>query len=106
MAGSIYGDMLGLSQQTYGSTLQGYANALSGAQASAGNIAGGYGSLLSQQQAAQQPIIQGYGQLGQQVQGTIQGVEASQRQAIADSYAQQQGQAQQQLINSAWGTRR
>lgn len=48
-------------------------------------------------------INQGWGQLGQNIQGTIQGITASQQQAINDAYAAQQGQATQGLISAGLG---
>lgn len=55
-------------------------------------------------QNAQQGIIQGgYNNLTQDVLGGIQGIDASQRQAINNQYAQAQGAASQQLINRGLG---
>lgn len=62
-----------------------------------------YNRIGQGQQGAQQNIAQGYGNLQSAVQGTIQGIDASQRQAIADSYAQQSGAVGQGLVSRGLG---
>ena len=66
-------------------------------------ITGGYADTLGRIGQQANNIQQGYGQLNQQVQGTIQGIDASQRQAINDAYAQQRGATHQGLISSGLG---
>jgi hypothetical protein len=80
-----YNDYMQLNQNSYCQILQ------------------GYNSLQSQQMAAQGQITQGYQNLQNQVLGGIQGVQASQLQAIQDVYAQQEGASQQQAINAGLG---
>lgn len=80
-----------------------YQQALSNAQTQYSQISAGYNALLASQQAAEAQTIGGYNTLSNQVQGAIQGVTASQSQAIKDVYTQQSGQQQQQLINSGLG---
>ncbi len=80
-----------------------YRNALSLNQQNYGNILSGYQQTAGRQQTAQQAIEGGYGNLYNTVQGTIQGIGASQAQAIRDAYAQQSGTSAQQLINSGLG---
>jgi hypothetical protein len=80
-----------------------YQDALQANQQNYQNVLQGYQQTLRDQQAAQQPILQGYRDLQSQVAGTIQGVDQSQRQAIADTYAQQRGQASQSLISRGLG---
>lgn len=80
-----------------------YANALNLNQQNYANILGGYQNIMGNQQAAQQNIQAGYGALENQVLGGIQGIGASQSQAIQDVYAQQSGNSAQQMINSGLG---
>ena len=82
---------------------QSYQAALQQNQAMYNNILGGYQQLMGNQQAAQQPIIQGYANLKTEVLGDIKGIDASEKQAIMDAYAQQSGGAQQSLINRGLG---
>lgn len=84
----------------YGSA---YQNALSLNQQNYGNILSGYGQTMANQQQAQQGIQQGYGNLSSQVLGDIQGIGASQSQAIRDTYAQQQGRSTQGLVSRGLG---
>lgn len=80
-----------------------YQNALSLNQQNYGNILAGYQGTLAAQQGPQQQIQQGYSDLSGQVMGDISGIDASQRQAIADQYAQSSGQQAQGLINRGLG---
>lgn len=80
-----------------------YSNALSQNAANYQNVLQGYQQTLAAQQTQQGAIGAGYGQLANQVQQGIQGITASQKQAIQDVYASQSGSAQQQLINSGLG---
>lgn len=80
-----------------------YSNALSLNQQNYANILSGYQQTQGQQQTAQQAIEGGYGNLYNTVMGSIQGIGASQAQAIRDAYAQQSGASAQQLINSGLG---
>jgi hypothetical protein len=80
-----------------------YNNALSLNKQNYSNILGGYQTALQSQQAVQQGIQQGYATLSSNVLGTIQGIDASQRQAIRDQYAMQAGQTAQGLINRGLG---
>ncbi len=89
----------GLAQQYQ----QSYNSALAQNQAMYGNILAGYQQVLGNQTGANQAIGAGYGELYNTVLGGIQGVDASQRQAIADTYAQQKGQATQGLISRGLG---
>jgi hypothetical protein len=90
------GDIAGAYQSSYNS-------ALAQNQALYQNILGGYNQTIGQQQQAQQGIQQGWQGLQGQVLGDIQGITASQSQAIRDVYAQQQGAQQQGLINRGLG---
>ncbi len=74
----------------------GYQSALAASNATYQQILNGYAA-----QAAYQRI--GYANLSSNVMKQIQGVDASQRQAIKDAYAQQTGQATQGLITSGLG---
>ncbi len=67
-----------------------------------GQGSGGYGGLGTPQSFYNQANQQ-YGQLQQNVLGSIQGVGASQAQAIQDTYAQQSGAAQQSLAQRGLG---
>ena len=80
-----------------------YQTALSQNQANYSNILSGYQSSQQAQQAMQQGIQQGYSTLSKNVLGTIKGIDQSQRQAIADAYAQQSGSAAQSLIDRGLG---
>jgi hypothetical protein len=80
-----------------------YANALSLNTQNYNNILAGYQGLGQSQTGAQNQIQQGYGQLQGQVANTIQGIDASQRQAISDTYANQSGTASQGLISRGLG---
>lgn len=80
-----------------------YQQALNTAQQNYNNILSGYQQLMRQQITAQNALIPKYGQLQQQVLGDIQGVTASQSQAIRDTYAQQWGSTAQNLINAGLG---
>ena len=86
---------------------QAYASAYQAAlkvnQQNYNNILKGYQVALRQQQKMTRGITQGYGQLSGQVLSDIQGIDASQRQAIADAYAQQSGSAAQSLISRGLG---
>jgi hypothetical protein len=82
---------------------QAYSSALAQNQANYQNILQGYQQTLGAQSTAQQAIGSGYQQLGQSIQNTIQGVGASQTQAIQDAYKQQSGQMTQQMLNSGLG---
>lgn len=80
-----------------------YANALSINSQLYNNILAGYQGLTAAQVAQQNSIQAGYGQLQGDVLHDIQNIDASQRQAIADTYHQQSGAAAQQLINRGLG---
>lgn len=82
---------------------QSYNSALGQNQAMYNNILAGYQQTMQNQVSAQDAIGQGYNQLYNNVLGGIQGIGASQSQAIADAYAQQAGALQQQLTNSGLG---
>ncbi len=84
----------------YGSA---YANALNLNKSNYSNILQGYQNVLSGQMSAQKGLQAGYTGLGQDVLNDIQGIDASQRQAIADQYAQQRGAASQGLISRGLG---
>jgi hypothetical protein len=80
-----------------------YSNALSLNTQNYNNILAGYQGLGQSQVGAQNQISQGYNTLTNQVMGDIQGIDASQRQALTDQYAQNSGNAAQGLINSGLG---
>jgi len=80
-----------------------YAQALSLNQQNYGHILAGYQGLGQSQVGAQNQIQQGYGALTNTVMGDIQGIGASQSQALQDQYAQNSGNAAQGLINSGLG---
>jgi len=82
---------------------QSYQAALQQNQAQYGNILKGYQQLMGNQVANQAPIQQGYADLSKNVLAGIQGVGASQKQAIQDAYAQQSGGLQQSMVNSGLG---
>lgn len=68
-----------------------------------GNILDTYNRTNNQITNAMPGITAGYGALNTQVQGMIQGVDRSQRQAIADAYAKQSGQMSQSMISHGLG---
>lgn len=76
-----------------------YANALHLNQQNYANILAGYQGTLAAQQSDQAPIQQGYNDLTGSVLGDIQNIDASQLQAIEDTYQQQSGQATQGLTD-------
>src|SRR5262252_1345581 len=80
-----------------------YNAALNFNRANYGQILAGYNQTAATQQAQQQAIASGYNTLQGQVMGSIAGIDQSQRQAIADTYAQNIGAASQQLINRGLG---
>ncbi len=80
-----------------------YNTALGQNQANYNNILQGYQQTIGNQTTAQQAITGGYTNLYNDVMGRIQGVDQSQRLDIQDQYAQQQGQASQDLINRGLG---
>lgn len=82
---SAYGNALALNSANYTNVLAGYQNAVGNQVGALGDISGGYDQLLQQ-------VTQG-----------IQGTSAAQSQAIKDAYAQQSGQASQDLINRGLG---
>ncbi len=108
-----YGQLGGQVQGMLGGMDQGTASLL----AAQNQIGQGYNTLgqqvqqslspmntaLQQQQAQNAQTQKGYTDLMGQVMGTIQGVDASQRQAINDAYAQQQGSALQSLTSRGLG---
>lgn len=69
-----------------------YRNILSGYQQTAGNL-----------NAATQQVAGGYGALQEGVLGDLSNAGATQRQAINDTYAREQGSAMQSLINRGLG---
>lgn len=89
----------GLAQQYQ----QSYNSALAQNQAMYGNILSGYQQVMGNQVGAQQAIGAGYNNLYNTVTQGIQGIDASQRQALADTYAQQKGQARQGLVSRGLG---
>lgn len=87
-----------------GSALQsGYNNAFAMNQAMYGNIMAGYQQTGAAQQAAFGGIQKGFKNLYGNVMSGIQGTDAAAQQQIKDLYAQQQGTANQGLINSGLG---
>jgi len=67
------------------------------------NTLQGYNSVLANQEQAQQAVQSGYQALQGQVMDDLAGVEAPQRQQIAELYAQQQGKAMQGLASAGLG---
>lgn len=112
-----YQSALAYNQANAQSIAAGYRQTLASQMSAQQAIAGGYPQLanqiqaqltpmqtaLGQQQSGQQQIQQGYGALQQNVLGTIQGISASQQQAINDTYAQQRGGAAQSLVSRGLG---
>lgn len=80
-----------------------YNSALSTNQQLYNNILSGYTNTMNNQVNAENQVSQGYGTLYRNVLGAIKGIGASESQSIADAYAQQQGQSQQQMINAGLG---
>lgn len=80
-----------------------YSNALNLNNQNYQNILSGYRTQMGAISAKESEIAQGYTGLGQQVQSAIRGVGKSQAQAIKDTFAQQWGGAQQQMINAGLG---
>ncbi len=68
-----------------------------------GTINNLYNTTMANQLGTQQNIQQGYGDLASGVQNTIQGIDASQRQSIADAYAQQSGAMGQNMVSRGLG---
>lgn len=97
-AGALSGTA-GIADQ-YGKT---YNSALALNQANYGNIMAGYQQVMGNQVGAQGAIQGGYSDLYNNVIGGIQGIGASQHQAIEDAYAQNAGQARQGLISRGLG---
>lgn len=98
-AGAAQGGTAGIAAQ-YGQT---YNSALQQNIANYQNILQGYQQTMGNQVTAQGAIGKGYNDLYNNVLQGIQDVGASQKQAISDSYAQQQGQASQSLISRGLG---
>lgn len=67
------------------------------------NTLQGYNAVLANQEQAQQGVQAGYQALQGQVMDDLAGVEAPQRQQIAELYAQQQGKAMQGLASAGLG---
>lgn len=67
------------------------------------NTLQGYNSVLANQEQVQQAVQSGYQALQGQVMDDLAGVEAPQRQQIAELYAQQQGKAMQGLASAGLG---
>lgn len=82
---------------------QGYGNALEQNKAMYGDIMAGYQQTSANQVNAQNALAGGYTSLYNNVLGGIQGIGASQQQAIQDTYAQQRGSADQSLISRGLG---
>lgn len=80
-----------------------YASALKMNQQNYSNILAGYQNTMTSQQNAQGRISTGYQNLQSNVLGSIAGIDRSQRQDIADTYAKNVGQASQDLINRGLG---
>lgn len=80
-----------------------YNDALNMNKANYQNILAGYNGTMQQQQSRQQGISAGYGQLTGDVMGLIAGTDSAQRQAIADQYQANRGQASQSLIDRGLG---
>jgi hypothetical protein len=80
-----------------------YNSALSNNQQMYNNILSGYQQTMNNQVSAENQVSQGYGTLYRNVLGAIKGIGTSESQSIADAYAQQQGQSQQQMINAGLG---
>lgn len=68
-----------------------------------GDYAGAYANALSLNQQNYANIMSGYQGLTSSVLGNLKGIDASQRQAITDSYAQQSGAASQSMISRGLG---
>lgn len=82
---------------------QGYNNALAQNAAMYENVLKGYQQTIGNQVTAQDAIGKGYTDLYNQVLGGISGIEASQKQQIADTYAMDTGRATQSLIDRGLG---
>lgn len=67
------------------------------------NILAGYQRTMDSQGQAQQAISAGHQGLQGAVMGDLEGIDASQRQAIKDSYTAQRGTADQDLVNRGLG---
>jgi hypothetical protein len=80
-----------------------YQNYLGAANSIYNSIIGAYNTQAAQNVGAENSTLAGYTTLGKDVMQTIQGITASQSQAIADAYAQQTGATTQQMINSGLG---
>lgn len=80
-----------------------YNNALDFHGGNYQNILQGYQSALGLTQSNADRISSGYGALNTGVQNTIRGIDASQRQAIADTYAQQQGATTSSAVGRGLG---
>lgn len=78
------------------SQAQGYGNL-------GGSVVGALNNTAGWMGGAQNQVSQGYGQLGSAIQNEIQGVTASQQQAINDAYAQASGQTKQSMFNAGLG---
>jgi hypothetical protein len=80
-----------------------YQDALARNTGQYNNIQDAYTEAIRNQRRLQTDITKGYSDLLGSTLGYIKGIDASQRQAINDTYAQQVGMAKQQLINSGLG---
>lgn len=94
--GDMFNGTLGGLQSGYTAA---YQNALQANQTNYNNILAGYQQTYGNQVTAQDAIKSGYTGLYNTVLGGIQGVEASQKQAIQDYYKQAQGASTQGLID-------
>ena len=82
---SAYGNALALNSANYNNILAGYQNTVGNQVSALGDLGGDYDQLLNS------------------VLGTVKDTGASTAQAIKDAYAQQSGQASQDLINRGLG---
>ena len=82
---SAYGNALALNSANYNNILAGYQNTIGNQVGALGDVGGGYDQLLNQ------------------VTSGIQGTQAAQAQAIKDAYAQQSGQAAQDMVSRGLG---
>lgn len=89
----------------YSATLENtdYNNALNFHSGNYQNILSGYQKALGLSQSNADRISQGYQGLNKDVQGTIAGIDASQRQAITDTYNQQQGATTSSAVGRGLG---
>ncbi len=101
--GAGYGQLQNQSGQGYGQLSQGVGSGYGAVNQSVQGYLNPMDTALQQQQAQNAQTQQGYWGLNNNVMSTLQGIDASQRQAISDAYARQAGSTNSSLIARGLG---